>query len=331
MQLLFKLSLFLTILVLACATWLWHFAGMPLQIEPTPQVFVVKPGATIRTVSRQLVEERVLGEPWSFMIMARLTGRAADLKAGNYQFSSSSTPYQLFDMMTSGDVSQIGITFIEGWTFRQIREELNRNEEIQHFSMGLTDKEILQRIGIRENHPEGLFFPDTYYFSGGISDLDILKRAYQAMQQKLTAAWQKRDSDLPYRSPYEALIMASIVEKETGKGEERPMIARVFLDRLRIGMRLQTDPSVIYGLGIQFDGNLRRKDLLADTPYNTYTRSGLPPTPIASPGLGSIEAALKPDPHQGYLYFVGKGDGSHAFSKSLEEHNRAVARYQTGK
>lgn len=331
MRQLFKIILLVAIMTLMGASWLWRFAGTPLAIEAAPLVFVVKPGSTIRTVSRQLVEERVIGEPWSFMIMARLTGRAADLKAGNYQFASGITPFQLFDMITSGDVTQVGITFIEGWTFRQMREELNRHEGIQHFSMGLTDSEILQRIGAAEKYPEGLFFPDTYYFADGMTDLDILKRAYQAMQQKLASAWQNRDPRVPYATPYDALIMASIVEKETGKGEERPMIARVFLDRLKIGMRLQTDPAVIYGLGEHFDGNLRKKDLLEDTPYNTYTRAGLPPTPIANPGLAAIEATLNPDPRRGYLYFVGKGDGSHVFSKTLDEHNRAVARYQLGK
>jgi len=331
MRQLFKLSLLIAIMTLMGASWLWRFAGTPLTIEASPHVFVVKPGSNIRTVSRQLVEERMLMEPWSFMFMARLTGRADDLKAGNYQFTSGITPFQLFDMITSGDVTQVGITFIEGWTFRQMREELNRHEGIQHFSMGLTDSEILQRIGAVERYPEGLFFPDTYYFAGGMTDLDILKRAYQAMQQKLALAWQRRAPEVPYASPYEALIMASIVEKETGKGEERPMIARVFLDRLKIGMRLQTDPAVIYGLGEHFDGNLRKKDLLDDTPYNTYTRSGLPPTPIANPGLAAIEAALNPDPRRGYLYFVGRGDGGHVFSKTLDEHNRAVARYQLGK
>lgn len=331
MRQLFKITLLVAIVTLMGASWLWRFAGTPLTIEQTPHVFVVKPGSTIRTVSRQLVEEKLISEPWTFMIMARLTGRAADLKAGNYQFASGITPFQLFEMITSGDVTQIGITFIEGWTFRQMREELNRHEGIQHFSMGLTDSEIMQRIGATERHPEGLFFPDTYYFAGGMTDLDILKRAYQAMQQKLASAWQQRDAGLPYPSPYAALIMASIVEKETGKVEERPMIARVFLDRLKIGMRLQTDPAVIYGLGEHFDGNLRKADLLADTPYNTYTRGGLPPTPIANPGLGAIEAALHPDPRRGYLYFVGRGDGGHVFSKTLVEHNRAVARYQLGK
>jgi UPF0755 protein len=234
-------------------------------------------------------------------------------------------------MITNGDATQTGITFIEGWTFHQMREELNRHEDIQHIGMGLSDVDILRRIGATESFPEGLFFPDTYYFSSGMSDLDILKRAYQAMQQKLGQAWKTRASGLPYASPYQALIMASIVEKETGKTEERPLIAQVFLNRLKLGMRLQTDPTVIYGKGDSFDGNLRKQDLLADTPYNTYTRAGLPPTPIANPGMGAIEAALNPIEGAGYLYFVGKGDGSHSFSKTLAEHNRAVTRYQLGR
>lgn len=330
MRLLSKLMLLAVVLAMAGAAWLWQFARTPLVIPDAPHVFVVKPGSTIRTVSRQLVEDHVLSEPWGFLLMARLSGRASELKAGNYLFETNVTPYRLLGMLTSGDATQVGVTFIEGWTFRQMRDELNRHEGIQHVGMGLSDVDILRRINATESYPEGLFFPDTYYFSSSMSDLDILKRAYQAMQQKLNQAWQSRSPGLPYASPYEALIMASIVEKETGKVEERPRIANVFLNRLKIGMRLQTDPTVIYGLGESFDGNLRKQDLLADTLYNTYTRAGLPPTPIANPGMGAIEAALNPEA-TGYLYFVGKGDGSHVFSKTLVEHNRAVARYQLGK
>ena len=262
--------------------------------------------------------------------MARLSGRASELKAGNYLFESGVTPYRLFEMLTNGDSTQIGITFIEGWTFRQMRDELNRHDGIKHIGMSLSDAEILRRIGAGESYPEGLFFPDTYYFSSNMSDLDILRRAYQAMQQKLEHAWKSRSSGLPYASPYEALIIASIVEKETGKAEERTQIAGVFLNRMKIGMRLQTDPTVIYGMGDKFDGNLRKQDLQNDTPYNTYTRTGLPPTPIAMPGMAAIEAALNPVKDSGYLYFVGKGDGSHVFSKTLAEHNRAVSKYQLG-
>ena len=194
-------------------------------------------------------------------------------------------------------------------------------------SAQLNDEAILKLVGAKETYPEGLFFPDTYVFSGGISDVALLKRAYLTMQNNLARAWEKRAPDLPYATPYEALIMASIVEKETGKAEERPRIAAVFINRLKRGMKLQTDPTVIYGLGDRFDGNIHKRDLTADTPYNTYTRPGLPPTPIAMPGLAAIEAALRPAAGD-ELYFVAKGDGWHYFSKSLEEHNRAVAKYQ---
>lgn len=326
-----KLVLLAGVLAIAIAAWLWNFSRSPLVLPTKPYEFVVKPGSTIRTVARQLTEDHVLQQPWSFLAMARLTGRASQLKAGNYLFENDLTPYRLFNMLTNGDATQVGITFIEGWTFRQMREELNRHEGIQHIGMALSDRDILQRIGAVEGYPEGLFFPDTYFFTSGMSDIDILKRAYKAMHEKLTQAWRSRSPGLPYASPYEALVMASIVEKETGRAEERPLIAGVFLNRLRVGMRLQTDPTVIYGLGETYDGNIHKKDLLTDTPYNTYTRSGLPPTPIANPGMEAIEAALNPDRRGDYLYFVSKGDGSHVFSRNLVEHNRAVARYQLGK
>ncbi len=319
----------LGILVAGCgAAWLWHFTWQPLIFTDTPHTFVLKPGSNIRTISHQLVEESILSEPWSFLIMARLSSKASNIKAGNYQFTSGMTPYQIFQMMSDGDVSQAGITFIEGWTFRQIREALNSSEGIEHISMELTDAQIMERIGASESNPEGLFFPDTYYFVQGMSDIDILQRAYRTMQAKLQAAWDKKTQSLPYQSPYQALIMASIIEKETAKASERPLVAKVFLNRLKIGMRLQTDPTVIYGLGQKYEGNLHKVDLQNDTPYNTYTREGLPPTPIAMPGMASIEAALNPATQSSALYFVSKRDGSHAFSSSLEEHNRAVVRYQ---
>ena len=211
-----------------------------------------------------------------------------------------------------------------------MREQLEGSRELQITLKGLSNAEVLKRIGATEPNPEGLFFPDTYRFSAGSSDLDLLKKSYRLMQQKLAEAWAQRDTSLPYRNAYEALIMASIIEKETGKAEERPLIGSVFTNRLRIPMRLQTDPTVIYGMGQRFDGNIRRRDLTADTPYNTYTRDGLPPTPIAMPGWGSLLAAVKPA-QSDRLYFVSKGDGSHYFSRSLDEHNRAVAKYQLGR
>lgn len=310
--------------------WMIYFANKPVALTSSEVEVDLKAGSSLRGVSRQLVHQGILAEPWSFMFLVRAMGKAGEIKAGNYLIEDGITPYQLFLIMTEGSTKQSSITFIEGWTFKQIRAAINSHEEIKHVTMAYTDEQIMREIGARENHPEGLFFPDTYYFSKGMSDKDILQRAYESMQAKLAEAWQNREPGLPYRTPYEALIMASIVERETGKSSERALIAGVFLNRMRIGMRLQTDPTVIYGMGDAFDGNLRRQDLSNDTSYNTYTRIGLPPTPIAMPGLAAIHAALHPAKTKA-LYFVGKGDGSHIFSGSLNEHNRAVNRYQLGK
>lgn len=327
MRLLRKLLLAGLLGLLLLAAWLYYFSSRPLELPRTPYDMVLKHGSSLRGISQQLVGEKVLKEPWSFMLLVRVMGKAGKIKAGNYQLEQGITGFDLFQMVTDGSMVQNSITFIEGWTFKQMREALNANESIRHMTMSLTDAQIMGQIGASETMPEGLFFPDTYYFSSGMSDLDILKRAYQTMQQKLDLAWQGREANLPYSTPYQALIMASIIEKETGRGDERPLIARVFLNRIKLGMRLQTDPTVIYGMGDAFDGNLRKRDLLGDTPYNTYTRDGLPPTPIAMPGLAAIEAALHPARGRA-LYFVGRGDGSHVFSSSLSEHNNAVARYQ---
>ncbi len=307
--------------------WLYHFSRQPLDLPDASQDLALKHGASLRGIAQQLVSEKVLHEPWSFILLVRVHGMASEIKAGNYQLEKGMTGYDLFQMVTTGNTVQRSITFIEGWTFKQVRAALNANDTVRHLTMHLSDEEILAQLGASEIHPEGLFFPDSYYFSSGMSDLEILRRAYQTMRRKLDIAWRVRDTGLPYETSYQALIMASIVEKETGRGDERPLIARVFLNRLGLGMRLQTDPTVIYGMGDRFDGNLRRKDLLADTPYNTYTRSGLPPTPIAMPGLAAIDAVLHPAQSDA-LYFVGKGDGSHAFSATLSQHNRAVTHYQ---
>jgi len=310
--------------------WMFYFANKPVELPSSEVEIDLKAGSSLRSVSRQLVQQGILNEPWSFMLLVRAMGKAGEIKAGNYLIEDGITPYQLFLILTEGSTKQSSITFIEGWTFKQMRSAINSHEDIKHVTMAYTDEQIMQEIGAKEKHPEGLFFPDTYYFSKGMSDKDILQRAYESMQAKIAEAWQNREPGLPYRTPYEALIMASIVEKETGKASERALIAGVFLNRLRIGMRLQTDPTVIYGMGDEFDGNLRRQDLLNDTSYNTYTRIGLPPTPIAMPGLAAIHAALHPGKTKA-LYFVGRGDGSHAFSGSLNEHNRAVNQYQLGK
>lgn len=330
MRLLTKLLFLIALAGIALAGWMVYYVQQPLDLPETPQDLVLDYGTSLRGVAQQLVNERILSEPWSFILLVRAQGMAGEVKAGNYQVRQGMTPYDLFLMLTSGSTRQSSITFIEGHTFRQMREALNRHESVRHLSIPMTDQEILARVGASETVAEGLFFPDSYYFDHGMSDIDILKRSYQTMQHKLERAWAGRAADLPYRTPYEALIMASIIEKETGRADERTMIARVFLNRLKLGMRLQTDPTVIYGMGEDFDGNLRKKDLLTDTPHNTYTRSGLPPTPIAMPGLAAIEAALHPAMGR-ELYFVAKGDGSHAFSTSLNEHNRAVVRYQIRK
>lgn len=321
---LFMLSL---LAVLAYAGWLYWYAHTPLNLPSTPYAFTLKHGSSLRSVSRQLTDAGVLLEPWSFTLLVRLHGKAGEVKAGNYLLDGEPTPLQLMEVVTRGSVSMSEIAFIEGWTFRRMRQTLDSNEALQHDTQTLSDREIMEKIGAEGYSPEGLFFPDTYYFSSGMSDLAILRRAYQEMQTRLSEEWEDRTPLLPYQSPYEALVMASIVEKETGRASERPQIAGVFVNRLRLNMKLQTDPTVIYGMGESYDGNIRKQDLLTDTPYNTYTRYGLPPTPIAMPGRAAIKAALHPAVTRD-LYFVGKGDGSHKFSATLDEHNQAVVRYQ---
>jgi UPF0755 protein len=262
-----------------------------------------------------------------FVWMARMLGKSTRIKAGNYQLETATTPLELLDMIIQGRGTQSEFGIIEGSTFNQLRSSLNSNSAIRHDTAQLSESEILQRLGASAGQAEGLFFPDTYYFANGSSDLSILQRAYQTMQKHLTEAWAMRAPNLPLDSPYQALTLASIVEKETGQARDRSMIAGVFINRLRNGMMMQTDPTVIYGMGAQFDGNLRKRDLQTDTPYNTYTRKGLPPTPIALPGLAALQATLHPAATDA-LYFVARGDGSSQFSATLEQHNRAVNRYQ---
>jgi UPF0755 protein len=298
-----------------------------VHLPQSPYEFTLKHGSSLRTIARQFSSEGLIAEPWSFILLAKILGKEGGLKAGNYQLDRELTPFQLVQKITKGDVSQSEIVFIEGWTFSQVRKALDEHPAIRHDTTGLSERDLLNRLAIQEENAEGLFFPDTYYFSNGMSDLSVLKRAYLIMGQRLADAWLERSPNLPYSTPYDALIMASIVEKETGRSGERPMIAAVFINRLRIGMRLQTDPTVIYGLGEAYDGNLHKRDLITDNAYNTYTRAGLPPSPIAMPGWASIHAALHPAATSA-LYFVSKGDGTHQFSRSLPEHNEAVARYQ---
>jgi UPF0755 protein len=320
----FLLALCLTLLAVAGLGW---YAFSPLKLRSDPADFSIKPGSSLKSATRQIVESGVEVNAWQFSLLARLLGKAGTIKAGSYEVGSGITPLALLDMLTMGEITQTEVVFIEGWTFRQMRAALNAAPGVGHDSAALSDAQIMVQLGAAARNPEGLFFPDTYLFAKGASDLAILKRAYRAMDRQLQTAWQQRAPDLPYRSPYEALIMASVIEKETGQASDRALIGGVFVNRLRIGMMLQTDPSVIYGLGEKFDGNLRRKDLLADTPHNTYTRTGLPPTPIAMPGQASLAAALNPAKTPA-MYFVARGDGSSEFSRTLAEHERAVAKYQ---
>ena len=293
----------------------------------TPLQFDLRKGSTLTAVSRQLADAGVLTYPALFVLLGRMLDKAGSIKAGNYEIEMPITPLQLLRKITEGDYTQVAIVFPEGWTFRQMRRALDEHPALRHDTSGLADGDILARLSSSDAAAEGWFFPDTYYVSSGSSDLTVLRRAHQRMRDHLAAQWERRASGLPLASSYEALILASIIEKETGQAEERPLIAAVFVNRLRAGMKLQTDPTVIYGLGDNFDGNLRKRDLLADTEYNSYTRSGLPPTPIAMPGLASIRAALDPAPSD-VLYFVARGDGTSHFSRTLAEHERAVTKYQ---
>ena len=259
----------------------------------------------------------------------RLSGKDREIKAGNYEIPQGTSPYALLQKLVRGEEALRAVTLVEGWTFRQVRQALARAEQLKPDSQGLSDADIMERLGRAGVPAEGRFFPDTYTYAKGSSDIAVLRRALHAMDRRLDAAWAQRAPDTPLQSADQALILASIVEKETGRAEDRAQIAGVFSNRLRVGMLLQTDPTVIYGLGEKFDGNLRRRDLTADTPYNTYTRAGLPPTPIAMPGKAALLAAVQPAPTKA-LYFVARGDGSSHFSSTLQDHNRAVNRYQRG-
>lgn len=309
------------------AAALYYYAMSPLPLGASPVQFSLSSGSSLKGAARQMASAGVLQHPQVFVLLGRMLGRAGKIKAGSYEFEPGLTHYALLQKITRGDVTLTAITFAEGATFRQIRSLLDGHPKLKHDTAALHDTQILERLSISDASPEGWFFPDTYHFSEGTSDLVVLTRAHHLMQRHLARQWESRVKELPLQSPYEALILASIVEKETGRSEDRPLIAAVFINRLRRGMLLQADPTVIYGLGETFDGNLRKRDLLSDTPYNTYTRGGLPPTPIAMPGLASLAAVLNP-PDTDVLYFVSRGDGSSHFSRTLPEHDRAVTKYQ---
>ncbi len=306
---------------------LLNFQHGSVHLPEEQRIFQIEPGSNIKAIAQDLTRLEIIDDPWLFILLAKLKDVETRVRAGEYLIEAGQTPDDLLETFTTGKSIQYGFTIIEGWSFRQMMDALAADPVIVHSLQGKDDAEIMRAIGYPDQHPEGMFFPDTYRFPKGTTDADFLKRAYEVMQQHLEREWLQREPDLPLNSSYEALILASIIEKETGAGFERPLIAGVFTERLRRNMRLQTDPTIIYGLGSGFDGDIRFRDLKKDTPYNTYLHAGLTPTPIALPGLDSIRAALHPEPTKA-LYFVSKGDGTHHFSETLEEHNAAVARYQ---
>jgi UPF0755 protein len=309
------------------ALWMLIYANFPARLGADPIQFSVKQGSSLRSAAAQMDTAGILGTPRQFELLARLLGEASRVQAGNYEVGGTLTHLALLRKITSGEHGQDKITFVEGATFVQIRAALGAHPAVKHNTDGMNDSAVLRALAIQYPSGEGLFFPDTYYFSNGTSDLAILKRAHRMMLAQLEMLWEKRAPELPLAEPYQALILASIIEKESGQPNELPLIAAVFVNRLKLGMLLQTDPTVIYGLGERFDGNLRKRDLLADGPYNTYVRPGLPPTPIAMPGYAALEAALTPAQSKA-LYFVARGDGTSHFSTSLAEHGRAVTKYQ---
>ncbi len=304
----------------------WWYAQRPLELREPQVDFTIQRGFSMRQAAQVIEGAGVDVDARLLTWMARLAGKANHIKAGSYEVHAGITPWQLILKLSDGDVSQAELLLVEGWTFRQVRQALESHPDLEPDTVGLSEKQILERIGAPETRAEGLFFPDTYLFDKRSGALAVLARAYDAMQSRLEKAWAERDPSVPLKTPYEALILASIIEKETGRADDRGLVASVFSNRLRIGMPLQTDPSVIYGLGADFDGRLRRKHLDTDHPWNTYTRGGLPPTPIAMPGPDALRAAVRPAQSE-FLYFVARGDGSSEFSRSLVDHNRAVDRF----
>jgi UPF0755 protein len=317
----------LLVAMAAAAGSAWWWLHRPLPVATDPVELSIEPGNTPREIAEAWVRAGVMTEPLALYEWFRWSGQARRIRAGSYEAPAGTTPIRLLEKMVRGDETLAVVRFNEGWTFRQIRAELARADALKATTAALSDDEIMRALGAPGVSPEGRFHPDTYAYSKGSTDLAVLKRAYRAMEQRLAAAWQERAPDTPLRNADEALTLASIVEKETGVSADRGLVAGVFINRLRIGMPLQTDPTIIFGLGTAFDGSLRKTDLQTDTPYNTYVRTGLPPTPISIPGKAALLAAVRPEPTRA-LYFVARGDGSSEFSETLSEHNRAVNRYQ---
>lgn len=336
MKIRFGLFLLYSVLIVAlgavaagAGAWYWAMQrAVPMNADRVD--YLVEPGSSLHSVARAMNEAGIQIDNRAFVALARFSKLDRQIKAGAYEAKKGDTAWQLLERMAQGDMTLTRLTFVEGWTYRQIRDALRADSNVRQTLDGVSDEELLQRLGAEQSHPEGLFYPDTYVFTPGTSDYDILRRAYHAQMQQLEKLWADREADLPLSSPYEALILASIVEKETGHSADRARVAGVFINRLRIRMPLQTDPTVIYGMGDAYTGRIRKRDLQTDTPWNTYTRGGLPPTPIASSGLASLHAVLHPEKHK-YLYFVSRGDGTSEFSETLVAHNRAVAKYILGR
>ena len=317
------------------AWWFWddmqQQLDSPINIETEIAIsYTIKPGMNLKIIGEDLVQQGILEHPYYLILEGRLQGSESRLKAGEYLLHSGTTQRQLLEQFEAGKVVQHSLALIEGWSYKQIIQAVNDNEVLIKTLPDTDSNTVMAALGYPKVHPEGRFFPDTYHFPSGMTDVEFFLRAYERMLEILDGEWQQRAEGLPYTTADQALIMASIIEKETAVASERAAIAGVFVRRLQKGMKLQTDPTVIYAMGENYNGNIRRKDLKTDSPYNTYVVAGLPPTPIALPGVEAIHAALHPE--QGdTLYFVAKGDGSHYFSKTLKEHNRAVAKYQLGK
>ena len=323
---LFGSLLLVLVLVSAATTW-WVMRPLTLT-NPTVDISI-EPQTTVRGIAQVVADSGVSVEPVFLYGFFRISGQSRKLRAGSYEISKGESVLDLLRKLSRGEESLKAVGLIDGWTFKQFRAALAKAPNLNHDSQGLSDAELMARLGKPGVAPEGRFFPDTYTYGKGASELRVMQRALNAMDKQLAAAWAQRNTSIILKTPDEALILASIVEKETGKESDRGMISSVFHNRLRINMPLQTDPTVIYGMGDAFDGNLRRADLKSDHAWNTYTRKGLPPTPISMPGRNALRATLHPDTSNA-LYFVARGDGSSAFSETLEAHNAAVNRYQRG-
>ena len=329
-----QLLVLLLLLAVLAAVIMWvqyqQFRDSALAIPEQELLYTVSPGSSLNQLAYDLSSRNIIEHPRFFILLGRDMDAARRLQAGEYILQQGLTPQTLLQQLVDGKVTQYELTLIEGHSFREMLLRIRDDPVLTQTLTNETDAGIMEKLGHPDQHPEGRFLPDTYYFTRGMTDIDFLARAWQAMHDQLSLAWEERETGLPFETPDEALILASIVEKETGAVEERPIIAGVFVRRLQKGMRLQTDPTVIYGMGEAYDGNIRKRDLLKDTPYNTYTRAGLPPTPIAMPGVDAIHAVLHPAKGKS-LYFVAMGEGKHYFSNTLKQHNLAVDKFQKKK